>query len=151
VAEPVRPTGLQTPRSETAAAGPRPSRAQEFREILFELVRLDGVRGGLMVTPDGLVITSELPPRFPVEALAALAATLGRQLEVGAERLGRGGFRTALFSSDDGTVFLGGSPVGYLILLGDRNVNLASVRLALRKGVDRLHGTWKTPAAAGAA
>ncbi len=48
-------------------------------------------------------------------------------------------------------MFLGGSPVGYLILLGDRNVNLASVRLALRKAVDRLQGTWKTPAAVGAA
>jgi hypothetical protein len=43
-------------------------------------------------------------------------------------------------------------PVGFssLNLLGDRNVNLASVRLALRKAVDRLQGTWKTPAAAGA-
>lgn len=151
MAEPAPPAGQPTPRSETAAGGPRPSRAQEFRQILFDLVRMDGVRGGLMVTPDGLVITSELPQRFPVEALAALAATLGRELEVGAERLGRGGFQTALFSSDDGTVFLGGSPVGYLILLGDRNVNLASVRMALRKGVDRLQGTWRTPAAAGAA
>ena len=69
---------------------PRPSsRAQAFRETLFELIRLDGVRGGLIVTPDGLVITSELPPRFPVEALAALAATLGRELELGASRLER--------------------------------------------------------------
>jgi hypothetical protein len=43
-------------------------------------------------------------------------------------------------------------PVGFssLNLLGDRNVNFASVRLALRKAVDRLQGTWKTPAAAGA-
>lgn len=134
-------------------AAPRPSRSREFKEVLGELVKLDGVRGGLIVTPDGLVITSELPPRFPVEALAALAATLGRELEVGSERLGRGALRTALFSADDGTVFVGGIPVGFLILLGDRNVNLASVRMWLRKAVDRLQGTWKTtaPAAAGAA
>ena len=96
------------------APAPRPSRAQAFRETLSELTRLDGVRGGLIVTPDGLVITSELPPRVPVEALAALAATLGRELELGASRLERGAFRTALFSADDGTVFVGGSPVGYV-------------------------------------
>jgi predicted regulator of Ras-like GTPase activity (Roadblock/LC7/MglB family) len=145
MADPAPSPRPQVTRSE-AAAKLKPSRAQEFREILFELVKMDGVRGGLIVTPDGLVINSELPQRFPVEALAALAATLGRELELGSDRLERGAFRTALFSSDDGTVFVGGSPVGYLTLLGDRNVNLASVRLALRKAVDRLQGTWKVPA-----
>ena len=127
---------------------PRPSRAQAFRETLFELIRLDGVRGGLIVTPDGLVITSELPPRFPVEALAALAATLGRELELGATRLERGAFRTALFSADDGTVFVGGSPVGYVTLVADRNVNVEAVRTALGGAVDRLRGTWRTAGAA---
>jgi len=100
------------------------------------------------VTPDGLVITSELPPRFPVEALAALAATLGRELELGASRLERGAFRTAIFSADDGTVFVGGSPVGYLTLVADRNVNAEAVRAALGRAVDRLRGTWRNLGAA---
>jgi predicted regulator of Ras-like GTPase activity (Roadblock/LC7/MglB family) len=130
-----------------AADAPRPSRAQAFRETLTELARLDGVRGGLIVTPDGLVITSELPPRFPVEALAALAATLGRELELGASRLERGAFRTALFSADDGTVFVGGSPVGFVTLVADRNVNNEGVRTALGRAVDRLRGTWRTAGA----
>lgn len=127
-----------------ASDAPRPSRAHAFRETLNELARLDGVRGGLIVTPDGLVITSELPPRFPVEALAALAATLGRELELGASRLERGAFRTALFSADDGTVFVGGSPVGFVTLVADRNVNNEGVRTALGRAVDRLRGTWRT-------
>ena len=130
------------------ATAPRASRAQAFRETVFELIRLDGVRGGLIVTPDGLVITSELPPRFPVEALAALAATLGRELELGATRLERGAFRTAMFSADDGTVFVGGSPVGYLTLVADRNVNAEAVRAALGRAVDRLRGTWRNVGAA---
>lgn len=140
----------QTPPESPAPqdVAPRPSRAQAFRETVFDLIRLDGVRGGLIVTPDGLVITSELPPRFPVEALAALAATLGRELELGATRLERGAFRTALFSADDGTVFVGGSPVGYLTLVADRNVNVEAVRAALGRAVDRLRGTWRTAGAA---
>ncbi|HET7876805.1 MAG TPA: roadblock/LC7 domain-containing protein [Methylomirabilota bacterium] len=136
MAEPVQP----------AAVPAKPSRAREFKEVLAELTRIDSVRGGLIVTPDGLVITSELPARFPVEAVGALAATLGRELELGPERSEKGGFRTALFSSDDGTVFLGDSPVGFLVLLGDRNVNLAAVRLAMRKAVDRIQATWKATA-----
>jgi predicted regulator of Ras-like GTPase activity (Roadblock/LC7/MglB family) len=142
-----RTTADSTP-PDPGGTAPRPSRAQAFRETLFELIRLDGVRGGLIVTPDGLVITSELPPRFPVEALAALAATLGRELELGATRLERGGFRTALFSADDGTVFVGGSPVGYLTLVADRNVNVEAVRASLGRAVDRLRGTWRTAGAA---
>ena len=131
------------PSSSPEATAARPSRAQAFRETVFELIRLDGVRGGLIVTPDGLVITSEVPPRFPVEALAALAATLGRELELGATRLERGAFRTAMFAADDGTVFVGGSPVGYLTLVADRNVNAEAVRAALGRAVDRLGGTWR--------
>jgi len=144
------PQGAPAPTAahDSADGAPRPSRAQAFRETLFELIRLDGVRGGLIVTPDGLVITSELPPRFPVEALAALAATLGRELELGASRLERGAFRTALFSADDGTVFVGGSPVGYLTLVADRNVSVETVRAALGRAVDRLRGTWRTAAGA---
>ena len=136
------------PTASSEATAPRGSRAQAFRETVFELIRLDGVRGGLIVTPDGLVITSELPPRFPVEALAALAATLGRELELGATRLERGAFRTAMFSADDGTVFVGGSPVGYLTLVADRNVNAEAVQAALGRAVDRLRGTWRNVGAA---
>ncbi len=137
-----------TPSEPRDPGTPRPSRAQAFRETLFELIRLDGVRGGLIVTPDGLVLTSELPPRFPVEAQAAVAATLGRELELGASRLERGAFRTALFAADDGTVFVGGSPVGYLTLVADRNVNAEAVRVALGRAVDQLRGTWRTAGAA---
>jgi predicted regulator of Ras-like GTPase activity (Roadblock/LC7/MglB family) len=142
VPDPQTPAVSNSPEGSPA---PPASRAQAFRETLFELIRLDGVRGGLIVTPDGLVITSELPPRFPVEALAALAATLGRELELGSSRLERGAFRTALFSADDGTVFVGGSPVGYVTLVADRNVNNEGVRTALGRAVDRLRGMWRTP------
>src|SRR5207247_625766 len=83
-------------------AGPR-----EFRRIRAEMLKIDRVRGGVVVAADGLVITSSLPRGIAVEPLAALTATLGRELEVGADRLKRTPFHTALFSSDDGTVFLG--------------------------------------------
>jgi len=125
------------------AGAPRVSRAREFREVLGELSGLAGVRGGLIVTPDGLVVTADLPPRIPAEALAALAATLGRELEVGAQQLGRGAFKTAFFSADNGTVFVGGSPIGFLILVTDAGADPASVTLALRKALARLEDSWR--------
>ena len=121
---------------------PASARAREFRRILAEMLKIDRVRGGVVVAADGLVITSSLPRGIAVEPLAALTATLGRELEVGADRLKRTAFHTALFSSDDGTVFLGSSPVGFVVVLGDREVNVGLVQWALRKALATLEGTW---------
>jgi predicted regulator of Ras-like GTPase activity (Roadblock/LC7/MglB family) len=122
---------------------PLTSRAQQFKDILSGLGQLAGMQGGLIVTPDGFVITADLPPRISAEALAALAATLGRELELGMAQLARGTFRTAFFSTDDGAVFLGGSPIGFVILLGDATAEPAAIAPALRVALARLEGVWK--------
>jgi predicted regulator of Ras-like GTPase activity (Roadblock/LC7/MglB family) len=113
--------------AEPATPRPASARAREFRRILAEMLKIDRVRGGLVVAADGLVITSSLPRTVAVEPLAALTATLGRELEVGA---------------DDGTVVLGSSPVGFVVVLGDREVNVGLVQWALRKALATLEGAW---------
>jgi predicted regulator of Ras-like GTPase activity (Roadblock/LC7/MglB family) len=137
-------SGRARPAWDTDDAGPvvapPPLRGRSLTEILGGLTKLGGVRGGLIVAPDGLVIASTLPARFAVEALAAVGAMLGRELERGAERLGRGEFRTAMFAAPDGTILMGASPVGFLILLGDRDTDLTAVRTALRETLPRLDG-----------
>ena len=115
------------------------SRSREIKEAVADLSRLEHVRGSLMVTPDGLVITADLPAGSPLEPLAALGATLGRELELGAERLGRGKFKTALFSGDDGTIFVGGTSLGFVLLLADPKADVSSVRSALGRALDHLH------------
>jgi predicted regulator of Ras-like GTPase activity (Roadblock/LC7/MglB family) len=124
---------------------PQPLRAQQVRDILGKLGQLAGVRGGLIVTPDGFVITADLPPPISVDELAALGATLGRELELGMDQLARGTFRTAFFSTDGGAIFLGGSPIGFVILLGDAGAEPAAVSPALLEAVARLEGFWKIP------
>jgi predicted regulator of Ras-like GTPase activity (Roadblock/LC7/MglB family) len=122
---------------------PQPSRAQQVRDILGNLGQLAGVRGGLIVTPDGFVIAADVPPPISEDELAALAATLGRELELGMDHLARGSFRTAFFSTDGGAIFLGGSPIGFVILLGDTGAEPAAVSPALQEAVARLEGFWK--------
>jgi predicted regulator of Ras-like GTPase activity (Roadblock/LC7/MglB family) len=138
MADQARPTGQAAPGPSAASAPVRPSRARLLREILSGLTAIPGIRGGLLVTPDGLVMTSILPPRSQVEALAALGATLGRELELGADRLGRGTFKTAFFAGDNGILFLGAARIGFLVLVGDRNADAASVRVALGRALDRI-------------
>jgi len=118
------------------------SRGRQVRDIVQTVARLHGVKGALIVAPDGFVIAAEVSDGMAVESLAALAATLGRDLEVGASRLGRGAFQTALFSADDGTLFLATSPIGFVVALAEPQANLQSVRAALAEAVGLIEVAW---------
>ena len=118
------------------------SRGRQVRDIVQTVARMHGVKGAAIVAPDGFVIAAEMPEGVAVESLAALAATLGRDLEVGASRLGRGAFQTALFSADDGTLFLATSPIGFVVALAEPQANLQSVRGALAEAVGLIEAAW---------
>jgi predicted regulator of Ras-like GTPase activity (Roadblock/LC7/MglB family) len=119
------------------------SRADRVRGILSDVTRLDRVRGGVIVAPDGFVIAAALPPEIELESLAAVAATQGRELELGADRLSRGMSETALFSGESGSLFLGGSPVGFLAVITDREADVARMREAVKRSVDTLQQVWR--------
>lgn len=118
------------------------SRGRHVRDIVQELRRLHWVRGALIVAPDGFIIAAELPDSVAVDALAALTATLGRELETSASRLGQPSFSTALFSADDGTMFLAASRIGYLVVLADAQVNIQAVLGALADAVALIDAAW---------
>jgi predicted regulator of Ras-like GTPase activity (Roadblock/LC7/MglB family) len=122
------------------------SRGRQVRDIVGGVRHLNGVRGALLVAPDGFVIAVEVAPTIAVEALAALAATLGRDLEVGASHLGRGAFQTAMFSADDGTLLLATSRIGFLVALAEREANLPALRGALDEAVALIESAWAPPA-----
>jgi predicted regulator of Ras-like GTPase activity (Roadblock/LC7/MglB family) len=124
-----------------AVLAPR-GRGRDFRTLLHDLVLLDHIRGGLIVAADGLAIATELPQNIPVEALAALAAMLGRELEVRGPRLRRGSFVMAHFTAAGGTVFVGGTPIGFIVLLGDADVNRDHVRHAMASAVEVVRRAW---------
>jgi|SRR5262245_36472014 len=106
--------------------------------VLTDLARLDDIQGGLVVSPDGLVMAIHLPPHIAVEPLAALAATLGRDLELRSPRIRRGTFLMAHVATPDGTVFLCDTPVGFIVLLAETEVNREAVRHALRAAMQHV-------------
>ncbi len=131
------PNGHAVPTTEA-----HPARGRDFRQLLRDLMTLEHVRGGLIVAPDGLVIAADLPREVAVEPLSALAATLGRELELRGPRMRRGTFLMAHFAAGEGTVFLGGTPVGFIVLLGGAEVNRDTVRHALRSAMDSVRQAW---------
>ncbi|HSF04867.1 MAG TPA: hypothetical protein VLG10_03680 [Methylomirabilota bacterium] len=117
------------PRAAKAAVEPRPNLDLEL--VLADLTRLEHVKGGLVVSPDGRVMAVRLPREIAAEPLASLAITLGRDLELRAPRVRRGTFLMAHVAAGEGTVFLCGTPVGFIVLLAEAEVNRENVRHAL--------------------
>ena len=118
------------------------SRGRQVYDIVKSLARLHAVRGALLVAPDGFVIAAEVPPTLALEPLAALAATLGRDLEVGASKLGGGAFQTALFSADDGTLYLAASRIGFVVALAEPQANFQVIRGGLEEAVTLIDSGW---------
>jgi predicted regulator of Ras-like GTPase activity (Roadblock/LC7/MglB family) len=140
---------MSGPRLKLALEHDSASRGRHVRDIVSELKRLHWVRGALIVAADGFVIAAELPGSVEVDSLAALAATLGRELETSAQRLGRPSFCTALFSADDGTMFLAACRIGYLVVLADQQVSVQAIRGALAEAVALIEAAWASAEAAG--
>ena len=133
-----------SPEARTVSTTPeRISRAAAVRSMLGNLARIPGVRGGLLIASDGFVIASSLPQEVPLDPLAALATTLGRELELGTDKLTRGMVSIALFSADDGSVFLGPSPMGFVLLLAERHADVSAMRGEFRNALDTLQAAWR--------
>jgi predicted regulator of Ras-like GTPase activity (Roadblock/LC7/MglB family) len=120
----------------------QPELGRDLRGLLAELLKLEHIIGGLVVAPDGLVIAADLPQQIEAEPLSALAATLGRELERRGPRLRRGTFPMAQFASVSGTVFLGSTPVGFIVLLGEPRADWETIRTALRRAVGTVYRAW---------
>ena len=128
--------------STAAAVVTRPAEGRDLRSVLAELLRLDHLIGGLVVAPDGLLIAANLPREVEAEPLSAVAAALGRELELHGPRLRRGTFPTAQFASVSGSAFLGSTPVGYIVLLGEPRADWEAVRSELRGALGRVYRAW---------
>jgi predicted regulator of Ras-like GTPase activity (Roadblock/LC7/MglB family) len=128
--------------STAAALVTRPAEGRDLRSVLAGLLRLDHLIGGLVVAPDGLLIAANLPHEIDAESLSAVAAALGRELELQGPRLRRGTFPTAQFASVSGSAFLGSTPVGYIVLLGEPRADWERVRSELRAALGRVYRAW---------
>ena len=126
----------------SATVDARPALGRDLRGLLGELLKLEHIIGGLIVASDGLVIAAELPREIQAEPLSALAATLGRELELRGPQLRRGTFPMAQFASANGAAFLGSTPVCFIVLLGNPSADWDSIRAALRAAVGTVHRAW---------
>ena len=121
---------------------------RDVRAVLRGLAEAEGVRGALLVAPDGLVIASALPAEIGVEALSALTATLGREVELRAGLPRHGAFVAARFAAETGTMVLGATAIGFLVVFADGPPHATRLTDDVRTAAAILERAWRGPASA---
>lgn len=121
---------------------------RDIRAVLHRLAETASVHGALLVAPDGLVVASVLREVRAVEAFSALAATLGRELELRASLPGHGAFGIAQFASESGALLLGSTAIGFVVVLATDGPDHARLADDVRDAVATIEGAWGAPVTA---
>jgi hypothetical protein len=91
------------------------------------------------------VIASALRGGLAVEAISALAATLGRELELRATVPPSGALGVAQFASAGGTLLLGASAIGFVIVLAGDAADRPGLAGEVRDAVATIERAWRAP------
>ena len=109
-----------------------------MRRILKQLNEVVGVNGSLVVARDGMVVASLLSRLLEEDRVAAMAANVIASTRRALERAGLRNFaRFTLVASHGKMVFADTGPA-YLVVVTDRNVDLAPVDIEIESAAMRI-------------
>ena len=105
-----------------------------MRRIFDELVKIEGVIGGLLVARDGLIVQNMLIEDEDAEVLGALAANMFDTLAKNTQRLGIGPLNDAIVEARDGSLQMrGAGELVLLVICQKPTTKLGEVRLAMTR------------------
>ncbi len=113
------------------------------RRIFDELVKIDGVVGGLLVSKDGLVVQSLMIDEEDADVLGAMAANTFDNIARTTERLGIGRLDDSIIGAKEGTLLVREAGELVLVVICEKGVRVGEVRLAMSraaKAADREFG-----------
>ncbi len=110
-----------------------------MQQILARINKIAGVRGSLVVAPDGLVVASDLADKTDANTLGAVAATVLASVRGALDKLERGGLRRYILTGTEGGVVLWalGNGTGVVVLLR-RDINMGMVLVELKESAREL-------------
>jgi len=110
-----------------------------MREVLQRLNLVQGMKGSLVVTPDGLPIAAELPDNLDRETAAGLAGIIGRMLSDWAGEVKAGKISIGLLEAKNARLFFAPIAWGYLVAIAEKQCPLGEMRLELKVAVGNLN------------
>ena len=114
-------------------------RAEEIEQILKRLENVPGLEGSALVSSDGFMLASSLPPDISEDRVAAMGAAMVSVAERVNKELGRGRFELAIISGGDGyTLATEVSVDAILIVLASKTAKLGLVFYEVRRAAEDL-------------
>jgi len=110
-----------------------------MRNILRRLNSVSGMRGSLVVTPDGLPIAVDLPSDMPVEAAAGLSASIGKMLADWSDTTGAGAMKIGMIEAQQARLFVSHINWGYLVAIAEKHCPLGEARIEMRTATTQIN------------
>lgn len=114
-------------------------RSEDIERALRKLENIPGVEGSALVSADGFMLASSLPPDFSEDRVAAMGAAMVSIAERVNKELNRGKFELSIISGSDGyTIATEVGLEAILVVLASKSAKLGWVFLEVRRTVEEL-------------
>jgi len=110
-----------------------------MREVLQRLNAVNGMKGSLVVTPDGLPIATDLPAALEIEATAGLGACMGKMITGWAGQTGMKEVALGMLETGKSRLFVSAITWGFLVAVAEKRCPLGEARLEMRNAAARLN------------
>ncbi len=114
------------------------TKGQLMRRIVEDLIRVEGVIGGLLVGKDGLVVASTLLDEEDAEILGAMSAAVFGEIDKATKRIGVGTLVDSIIDAKDGSILLLEARDLILVVITQRIVNFGLVKMEMRRAAKRI-------------
>jgi hypothetical protein len=109
-----------------------------MKEVLVGLNKEVGVKGSLVLTKDGVIVASEIPPPLNGELVAAIASNAIQRIIASLRGLGAPAFGRYLFNASYGKMIFIETGDAYLVVVLDKTINVDFTMLAVTSAARRI-------------
>ena len=102
-----------------------------MQRILEELNRVPGVKGSMVMTPDGMVVVEALGPTLEEEWVAAAAANMIIRAGRSVEGLNLGTLNRFVLTAGRGRIVFVNIEVGFLVVIASKSLKLDTTILEI--------------------
>ncbi len=109
-----------------------------MRDVLLNLNKEVGVKGSLILTKDGVIVASEIPPPLNGELVAAIASNSIQRIITSLRGLGAASFSRYLFNASYGKMIFTETGDAYLVVVLDKQINVDFTMLAVASAARKI-------------
>jgi predicted regulator of Ras-like GTPase activity (Roadblock/LC7/MglB family) len=109
-----------------------------MQEILDRLNQVAGIKGSMVVTPAGWVVTDALGPELEQDTVAAISSHMVKSSRLMLESLDRGDFNRFTLTSRHGRMIFVSLKNGYLVVITKMDIRFGDILIEIDSAARRI-------------